>query len=279
MMKQVPASYLTALSELYTTSLNSGKLPRAWKEAKIVPIPKKGKDTYRPISLLPVQSKLMEKIMLQRIRWIAAPHHARAMGFKPASGTRDAIATLVHNGSVKRKKEARRMVTPRKMVVQKAAPGEHPAPSSPNTPVEFSPQTLVINAPQWDGEFPVMIALSTEHPALKLQSRRRLTRTLIRAKDQASQDTLRNITSMQQKPVSFTPLPATKSTMYGIVQRVPLAISTSLLRATIPAVLEADRMSVWNSTAKAAQPTMIIKIMYEGNLPAKLEIGHLGAFT
>ena len=39
----------------------------------------------------------MEKIILQRIRWIAAPHHARAMGFKPASGTRDAIATLVHD--------------------------------------------------------------------------------------------------------------------------------------------------------------------------------------
>ena len=97
MMKQVPASYLTALAKLYTTSLKSGKLPRAWKEAKIVPIPKKGTDAYRPISLLPVQSKLMEKIILQRIRWIAAPHHARAMGFKPASGTRDAIATLVHD--------------------------------------------------------------------------------------------------------------------------------------------------------------------------------------
>ena len=41
MMKQVPASYLTALAKLYTTSLKSGKLPRAWKEAKIVPIPKK----------------------------------------------------------------------------------------------------------------------------------------------------------------------------------------------------------------------------------------------
>ena len=41
MMKQVPASYLTALAKLYTISLKSGKLPRAWKEAKIVPIPKK----------------------------------------------------------------------------------------------------------------------------------------------------------------------------------------------------------------------------------------------
>ena len=110
-------------------------------------------------------------------------------------------------------------------------------------------------------------------------TKRELTRTLIRAKDQASQDSLLNISSLQQKPVSFTPLPDTKATRYGIVQRVPLAVPTALLKATTPLVLEADRMSVWNSTAKAAQPTMSIKIKYEGNLPASLEIGHLGSFS
>ena len=66
-MKQVPASYLTALAKLYTTSLKSGKLPRAWKEAKIVPIPKKSTNAYRLKSLLPVQSKLIDKIILQKI--------------------------------------------------------------------------------------------------------------------------------------------------------------------------------------------------------------------
>ena len=77
--------------------LMSGTLPDCWKKATIVPIPKKDKGSYRPISLLPIQSKIMEKIMLQRIRWIADPPHTRAMGFKPASGTRDAVATLVHD--------------------------------------------------------------------------------------------------------------------------------------------------------------------------------------
>ena len=110
MMKQVPEAYIETLAELYSISLRMGKLPRTWKEAKIIPIPKKDKDTYRPISLLPVQGKLMEKIMLQRIRWIASPHNARSLGFKPASGTRDAIATLVHDLSTaktsRRKKAA-----------------------------------------------------------------------------------------------------------------------------------------------------------------------------
>ena len=70
--------------------------PDCWKKATIVPIPK-DKGSYRPISLLPIQSKIMEKIMLQRIKWIADPPHTHAMGFKPASGIRDAVATLVHD--------------------------------------------------------------------------------------------------------------------------------------------------------------------------------------
>ena len=110
MMKQVPEAYIRILAELYSKSPRKGKLPHIWKETKIIPIPKKNKDTYRPISLLPVQGKLMEKIMLQRIRWIASPHNARSLGFKPASGTRDAIATLIHDLSAaktsKRKKAA-----------------------------------------------------------------------------------------------------------------------------------------------------------------------------
>ena len=91
MMKQVPEAYIRILAELYSKSLMMGKLSHIWKEAKIIPIPKKDKNTYRPISLLPVQGKLMEKIMLQRIRWIASPHNVRSLVFKPASGTRDAI--------------------------------------------------------------------------------------------------------------------------------------------------------------------------------------------
>ena len=78
-------------------SLAEGQLPHTWKKAKIVPIPKKVQGTYRPISLLPVQSKLMEKVILRRLQWIAAPPHTRFTGFKRASGTRDAVSTLIHD--------------------------------------------------------------------------------------------------------------------------------------------------------------------------------------
>ena len=97
MMKHAPQSYIAALADLYTASLLSGKLPIVWKKAKTIPIPKKAKNTYRPISLLPIQSKIMEKVMLNRISWTATPPDIRAMGFKKASGTRDAISTLIHD--------------------------------------------------------------------------------------------------------------------------------------------------------------------------------------
>ena len=110
MMKQMLEAYIETLAELYSISLRTGKLPRPWKEAKIIPIPKKDKDTYRPISLLPVQGKLVEKIMLQRTLWIVSPHNARARGFKPALVTRDAFATLVHDMSTAKTCESKKVV-------------------------------------------------------------------------------------------------------------------------------------------------------------------------
>ena len=108
MLRNCPPQFIDLLAELFTRSLAQGQLPGTWKSAKIVPIPKKQPGSYRPISLLPVQSKLMERVILQRIRWIATPPHPRAMGFKPGSGTRDAVATLIHDISEAKHRSARK---------------------------------------------------------------------------------------------------------------------------------------------------------------------------
>ena len=96
MLKNAPRTFLHQLTHLYTRSLQDGRLPSCWKTATIVPIPKKN-NTYRPISLVPVLGKVMEKIILQRIRWSAEPPNTRATGFKPGSGTRDAVSILLHD--------------------------------------------------------------------------------------------------------------------------------------------------------------------------------------
>ena len=53
--------------ELFNLSFGLGEIPDAWKIAKVTPLPKAGKSNdvsnLRPISLLPLPSKLIEKIV------------------------------------------------------------------------------------------------------------------------------------------------------------------------------------------------------------------------
>ena len=55
------------MTYLYKCSLETGCVPQEWKEAVIIPIPKDGNltlvENYRPISLLPLPSKILEKIV------------------------------------------------------------------------------------------------------------------------------------------------------------------------------------------------------------------------
>ena len=106
MLKNAPTAFLQQLSVLYTRSLQCGRLATCWKLATIVPIPKKN-NTYRPISLLSVMGKVMEKIILHRIRWSVNPPSVRATGFKLGSGTRDAISILLHDISTSRTRRRR----------------------------------------------------------------------------------------------------------------------------------------------------------------------------
>ena len=59
------------LTQLFNLSLSSGIVPEIWKSATVIPLKKEGNspdvNNLRPISLLPVQSKLLEKIVHNRI--------------------------------------------------------------------------------------------------------------------------------------------------------------------------------------------------------------------
>jgi hypothetical protein len=60
-----------SLTALFNKSLRSGKIPLDWKRADVVPIFKKGDkgmvNNYRPISLLPVASKILERCIFNQI--------------------------------------------------------------------------------------------------------------------------------------------------------------------------------------------------------------------
>ena len=62
------SSISKSLSDLFNKSIITGMLPTDWKFARVVPIPKSGcsKD-YRPISILTIISKLLEKHIHNRL--------------------------------------------------------------------------------------------------------------------------------------------------------------------------------------------------------------------
>ena len=56
-----------SMTALFNKSLSLGKVPQEWREANVVPIPKKGNihevSNYRPISLLSLVSKFLEQVV------------------------------------------------------------------------------------------------------------------------------------------------------------------------------------------------------------------------
>jgi hypothetical protein len=55
------------LIDLFNQILIQGKIPKMWKQANIILLPKPSPSSYRPISLLSCLGKLLEKIIKQRL--------------------------------------------------------------------------------------------------------------------------------------------------------------------------------------------------------------------
>ena len=73
-LKHLPKVAITKLLYIINASF---RLPAIWKVAEIIMIPKPGKpptevSSYRPISLLPILSKIFEKLLLKRLKPIKA---------------------------------------------------------------------------------------------------------------------------------------------------------------------------------------------------------------
>ena len=95
MIKNTLLSTRHIFLRLINQSFSEGRLHTRWKMAKIIPIPKKDK-THRPISLLPAFSKVMERLVLARVKWSAQSINRYSLSFRSGVGTIDAIATLIH---------------------------------------------------------------------------------------------------------------------------------------------------------------------------------------
>ena len=70
-LKLIAESILPSLTHIVNLSLASSTFPSAWKKAKVIPLLKKSDplvpQNYRPVALLPVFSKILEKIVFKQI--------------------------------------------------------------------------------------------------------------------------------------------------------------------------------------------------------------------
>ena len=99
MLKSTAVSITPSLTELYNMSISTGVYPSDWKVARIVPVPK-GTDQslvsgYRPISILPVVSKLIEqhiKLLVEDHLQSNAPISSHQWGF---ISSRSSVSALI----------------------------------------------------------------------------------------------------------------------------------------------------------------------------------------
>ena len=106
-LKQAAAELASPLAHLFTQCFESGVQPSSWKTARVVPIYKrKSKSSpknYRPVSLLPIVSKVMEGIANRQIVNFLEAHHLlsdQQFGFRRGLGAADLLARLQHEWSL-----------------------------------------------------------------------------------------------------------------------------------------------------------------------------------
>ena len=86
------------VTRLFNCSLSSGKVPDTWKSATVIPLKKEGNSTdvnnLCPISLLPIQGKMLEKIVHKRLINFLDNNNLLDVyqgGFRPNHSTTDTI--------------------------------------------------------------------------------------------------------------------------------------------------------------------------------------------
>ena len=106
-LKNLGPATIKWLSEFLTRCITEHNIPKHWRKAKVIAIPKPGKDptsvsSYRPISLLSVTYKILERIILHRINpTVEAVLNVAQAGFRKGRSTQDqvlALTTHIENG-------------------------------------------------------------------------------------------------------------------------------------------------------------------------------------
>ena len=98
MLKATADITTPTLTRLFNMSIQTGLFPDCWKTAQIVPIPKKGSNTnpgnYRPVSILPILSKVFERIIYTLLSKVYSPISPYQFGFLSGKSTTSTLLAL-----------------------------------------------------------------------------------------------------------------------------------------------------------------------------------------
>ena len=101
MLQICPDEVSVPLSIIFKKCLETGSFPSKWKSANVQPVHKKGsrqeKNNYRPISLLPVCSKIFEKIIFDNIYKFLIENNLispNQSGFRPGDSTINQLLSI-----------------------------------------------------------------------------------------------------------------------------------------------------------------------------------------
>ena len=103
MIKLSDTSLLTPLKIIFTNCLRHGVFPEIWKRANVVRVHKKNeknlKSNYRPISLLPIFGKILEKLMYDSLysHLVSCDLlNPKQSGFRPGDSTVNQLISITH---------------------------------------------------------------------------------------------------------------------------------------------------------------------------------------
>lgn len=104
LMRELPNKGICRLAQIFNAIVRFRHFPQHWKTAKVILLPKPGKNpeevaSYRPISLLPVMSKLFEKILHKRISKIVNEHNIipnHQFGFRGKHATVEQVSRVIN---------------------------------------------------------------------------------------------------------------------------------------------------------------------------------------
>ena len=106
-LKNLPKTAISLLTKIFSACFKISYFPDAWKIAKIIAIPKPGKDgaiptNYRPISLISNIGKILEKLILDRLNSFEESHKIfipQQFGFRSGHSTVQQILRITEFAS------------------------------------------------------------------------------------------------------------------------------------------------------------------------------------